>query len=234
MTRPDFGIDEAEQDLRRYVSRMLLGCSQSGEQVVGWLRSRGHSEDAAHWALHGLILRGALIVEPWFPGPGSGGHAMYRGGWGNYLNIAVRPTDRPSDAHGPPLTGGGYPERRDASVPPPPVAASQHEAPAAIPTPATAPEAQPVATSKHVKLFGPGEQPVVKNEKKPILTKARYDVVKALLDAGEAGLHKDALAVKSKHSEPQKRLYELVKDRDWKSVIQLPGTNGQGKGYRIL
>ena len=93
---------------------------------------------------------------------------------------------------------------------------------------------QPVAASKHVKLFGPGEQPVVRGKKKAALTKARYDVVKALLDAGEAGLHKDALAVKSKHSEPQKRLYELVKDRDWKSVIQLPGRNGQGKGYRIL
>jgi hypothetical protein len=47
-------------------------------------------------------------------------------------------------------------------------------------------------------------------------------------------LSKDALAHKCKHSEPQKRLYELVKDRDWNAVIRLPGKNGQGKGYRIL
>lgn len=93
---------------------------------------------------------------------------------------------------------------------------------------------QPVIESKFVQLFGPGEQPRVRDKKKPILTKARYDVVAALIRAGEAGLHKDTLAEKSKHSEPQKRLYELVKDQDWKSVICLPGKNGQGKGYRIL
>ena len=95
--RPDFGIDEAEHDLLRYVRGLPLECSQSGQQVVGWLRGEGHSEDAAHWALHTLLARGVLTLEPAIPDDragGGGGHAMYPGGWDNYRNIAVRPADR--------------------------------------------------------------------------------------------------------------------------------------------
>ena len=95
--------------------------------------------------------------------------------------------------------------------------------------------AKPVAQSNCVKLFGPGEQPIVNGKKKAILTKARYDVVQALLEAGESGLSKDDLDKKSGHSEARKLLNRLAeKDEDWVKVIRLPGKGGMGTHYRIL
>ena len=92
---------------------------------------------------------------------------------------------------------------------------------------------KPVAQSKRVMLFGPDEQPIVTEKRKSILPKARYDVVQALIEAGESGLSKDDLDAKSGHSDARKLLYALVKnDSDWKAAILLPGKGGMGKHYR--
>jgi class 3 adenylate cyclase len=89
---PECGIDEAERDLAQCLQGSPLGLPLLGEDVVQYLRMRGHSESAAHWALHDLIARGLLILEP--ADPFGGGVAIYPGGWHNYKNIAVQPTDR--------------------------------------------------------------------------------------------------------------------------------------------
>jgi hypothetical protein len=95
-------------------------------------------------------------------------------------------------------------------------------------------EVKAVAASKQVQLFGPGQQPIVKGKKKPALTKPRYDVVATLIRAGEAGLSKDALDKNSKHGDARRVLRRLADgDRDWRAVIQFPGTGGMGKHYRI-
>jgi nucleoside phosphorylase len=51
---------------------------------------QGHSEVAAHWALHRLISRSLLILASAVPD----GVMMYPGGWHNYRNIAVHPSDK--------------------------------------------------------------------------------------------------------------------------------------------
>lgn len=92
----------------------------------------------------------------------------------------------------------------------------------------------PVARSESgsVILYGRQDKPVVKGREKDILTAAQYDVVIALLRAGEKGLTKDELDRKSKHGDARKILYRLAeKDGDWKAAIQLPGKTG--RGYRI-
>jgi hypothetical protein len=64
------------------------------------------------------------------------------------------------------------------------------------------------------------------------LTKSRYDVVKALLDVGDAGLSKDELVTKSGHEDARGILKRLAKsDLDWKEVIQFARVTGGG--YRI-
>ena len=86
--------------------------------------------------------------------------------------------------------------------------------------------------SKLVKLFGRDEQPEVNGNRKPILTAARYDAVKALIEAGEGALSKDELDRKSGHTDARKLLKALAHDdADWAEVILFPGT--PGKGYRI-
>jgi len=83
-----------------------------------------------------------------------------------------------------------------------------------------------------LKLFGPGEQPEVNGKKKTTLTKARYDGIKALVEAGEDGLTKDELVKRSKHGDAVNSLKNLAKkDRDWKRVLQFAG--GTGKRHRI-
>ncbi|NLF73307.1 MAG: hypothetical protein GX575_30085 [Candidatus Anammoximicrobium sp.] len=90
----------------------------------------------------------------------------------------------------------------------------------------------PVCQSKAVKLFGPGEQPEVNGKKKTTLTKARYDAIKALVQAGENGLTKDELVKKSQHGDAVNSLKNLAKkDRDWERVLQFAG--GTGKRHRI-
>lgn len=91
---------------------------------------------------------------------------------------------------------------------------------------------RPVCESKAVKLFGPGEQPEVNGKRKPTLTPARYDAVKALIAAGESGLTKDELDRNSGHGDARKTLKRLAEnDRDWRKALSFPGTTG--KRYRI-
>lgn len=72
---------------------------------------------------------------------------------------------------------------------------------------------------------------VAGKEKK--LTTPQYDVVKALLAAGNDGLSKDALDQKGKHGDARKILSRLREsDPDWAKVIVMPGRPHSG-GYRI-
>ena len=90
----------------------------------------------------------------------------------------------------------------------------------------------PVCQSKAVRLFGPGEQPVVRGKKKDILTTPQYDVVQTLIEAGDSGLSKDQLVKKSGHGDARKIMKRLAnRDSDWKAVLVFPGT--PGRGYRI-
>jgi hypothetical protein len=93
-------------------------------------------------------------------------------------------------------------------------------------TPASPEEGQRVI------LRGPGERPIVRDGEKDPLSRAQYDVVKALLDAGERGLTKDGLDRQSKRGDARKILKRLAEsDPDWKAVIHFPGK--PGRGYRI-
>lgn len=72
-----------------------------------------------------------------------------------------------------------------------------------------------------------GDEPIVLGKRKPRLTRAKFDVVRALLEAGEFGLTKDQLDERSHHTEarkPLKRLHDS--DPDWAEVIHLPGRSG--------
>jgi hypothetical protein len=73
---------------------------------------------------------------------------------------------------------------------------------------------------------------MVQGKRKPALTNAAYDVVRALICAGENGLTKDALDHESKHGDARKIMRRLADgDRDWKAVLVFPGK--PGRGYRI-
>jgi hypothetical protein len=96
--------------------------------------------------------------------------------------------------------------------------------------PTTPPSAGP--ENVRVVLQGPGKPPIVKEKKKRVLTDPQYNVVQALLEAGEGGLTKDQLEQKSGHSDARGILSRLAKsDPDWGVVIHFPGTTG-GR-YRI-
>jgi hypothetical protein len=84
-----------------------------------------------------------------------------------------------------------------------------------------------------VKLRTRDQGPIVLGKEKSVLTEGEYNVVKALLDAGEAGLSKDKLDEKSGHTDARKILSRLSKaDPGWAAVIRMPGK--AGRGYRIL
>jgi hypothetical protein len=83
-----------------------------------------------------------------------------------------------------------------------------------------------------VELRGPAEGPIVLGKTKSKLTTAQYNVLKALLDAGEAGLTKDGLDRNSGHGDARKIMKRLAaSDPDWNAVLSFPGT--PGKKYRI-
>jgi hypothetical protein len=82
-------------------------------------------------------------------------------------------------------------------------------------------------------LGKPGDEPTVNGRTKPRLTGPRYDVVKALLSAGNDGLSHESLVRKSGHGDARRILKRLAdSDNDWSSVIQMAGDPG-GR-YRIL
>jgi hypothetical protein len=93
----------------------------------------------------------------------------------------------------------------------------------------------PIAESstKSVILYGRQHGPKVRGKIKNRLTNAQYDVVLALLQAGDRSLTKDQLNEKSKHGDARKVLRRLFNsDSDWESVIQLAGKTG--RGYQII
>jgi hypothetical protein len=101
---------------------------------------------------------------------------------------------------------------------------------ASIPAPEVAPRHQD--EGPRVVLRSPSERPSVCGEEKDRLTLAQYEVVQALLAAGERGLSKDELDRKSKRGDARKVLKRLAEsDPDWKAVIHFPGK--PGRGYRI-
>jgi hypothetical protein len=88
------------------------------------------------------------------------------------------------------------------------------------------------APKPRVVLRDRAEAPLVLGKEKRILTAPQYDVVKALLDAGDRGLTKDELENKSGHGDARKILKRLAnKDSDWGKVIQFARITGGG--YRI-
>lgn len=88
------------------------------------------------------------------------------------------------------------------------------------------------AQSPAVILAGKTKQPTVRGTPKSALRHAQYNVVKAVLDAGETGLTVDQLAQRSGHSDARGILKRLAdSDPDWQSVIHFPGKTGGH--YRI-
>src|SRR5262249_42069474 len=96
---------------------------------------------------------------------------------------------------------------------------------------ATGQGAQPLPVPT-VMLPKASEQPTVCGQTKSRLTFARYNIVKTLVMAGQAGLTGDELVKKSGHSGAVNTLKALARsDAEWGRAIQLPGVPG-GR-YRI-
>jgi hypothetical protein len=84
-----------------------------------------------------------------------------------------------------------------------------------------------------VTLGEPGEPVIVCGQVKPPLSRSKYRIVEALLEAWPAGLTKDELSDKANYSDPYKLLKELARsDQDWAEAIVFPGEGYRG-GYRI-
>jgi hypothetical protein len=106
--------------------------------------------------------------------------------------------------------------------------------PPSAPSPPASIYPPPIAESpsKSVLLYGRGDPPIVHGLPKRPLTKPRYEVVKVLLMAGDAGLSKSQLEDKSLHGDARRILSRLAEsDAGWDSVISFPGI--PGGGYRI-
>lgn len=91
---------------------------------------------------------------------------------------------------------------------------------------------QPRLRSKRVCLFRQEARTSIDGKPKKVLTFAQYNVVEALIQAGDEGLTKDTLVDRSGHTGAREILTRLAEsDDDWKSVIQFAGVTG-GR-YRI-
>ena len=84
------------------------------------------------------------------------------------------------------------------SADPPPPAGSDDPTGRTGPPP---PGGEPANPGPPVVLGKPTDEPIVNGKRKPRLTAPRYDVIRALLAAGEDGLSKDSLATESGHSD---------------------------------
>jgi hypothetical protein len=95
-------------------------------------------------------------------------------------------------------------------------------------------EAIPAADppSPAVILAGKTKQPIVRGKPRPVLRLAQFNVVKALVDAGDTGLTVDQLVQQSGHADARGILKRLAdSDPAWRAVIHFPGKAG-GR-YRI-
>jgi len=82
-------------------------------------------------------------------------------------------------------------------------------------------------------VAGQTKQPVVRGKTKPVLRPAQFNVVKALVNAGETGLTLDQLVHQSGHSDARGILRRLAdSDPDWRSVIHFPG-KGRSLPHRV-
>jgi hypothetical protein len=92
--------------------------------------------------------------------------------------------------------------------------------------------APPTTPSPAVTLAGKTKQPIVRGKPKPVLRLAQFNVVKALVDAGDTGLTVDQLVQQSGHADARGILKRLAdSDPDWRAVIHFPGKSGGH--YRI-
>jgi hypothetical protein len=89
------------------------------------------------------------------------------------------------------------------------------------------------AAPRPVILGERGDSVIVLGKCKPRLTCAQYDVIRALLVAGDNGLTKDELDAMSDHTAARKILRRLrASDSDWAAVIQMAGR--PWRRYRIF
>ncbi|MFO0852412.1 MAG: hypothetical protein U0871_28205 [Gemmataceae bacterium] len=105
----------------------------------------------------------------------------------------------------------------------------------ASPSTTPSPEPVPAATEPPVEklvLNRRGEQPVVLGKPHPPLTETQFNVITALVEAGDDGLSQVELLKRSGHSDARNVLKRLAKSSpEWAMVIQFPGH--RGVGYRI-
>jgi hypothetical protein len=87
----------------------------------------------------------------------------------------------------------------------------------------------PISVAPPLLILGkPGQPVIVRGRRKGRLSDSQYAVVKALVDAGEAGLDGRRLVEKSGYKDARRILAKLVNsDRDWKAITALPGKRGE-------
>ena len=110
-----------------------------------------------------------------------------------------------------------------------------HESPLNVPNTRVPPPEQDITAGRqpNVILREPHEGPIVCGRTKERLSRARYQVVKALLEARRP-VSKDELDVLSGRTDARKHLTALARlDADWESVIVFPEKAGRGYSIRI-
>jgi hypothetical protein len=104
--------------------------------------------------------------------------------------------------------------------------------PAAQAPPGPIKSVTPPAKSRVV-LRGQHEPPLIDDQQTEVLTRAQYDVVRALLDAFPDRLTKDQLDKQSKRGDARKIMKRLAdSDLRWQAVLLFGGRTGGGYGIR--
>jgi hypothetical protein len=88
-------------------------------------------------------------------------------------------------------------------------------------------------TRPAVVLDKPRARPKVRGQEVEALTPPRANVIMALLKAWPKSLSKAELPKRSGHPDAVNLLKEVAKLPGWDSAIELPGSKGRGRGYRI-
>ena len=94
---------------------------------------------------------------------------------------------------------------------------------------------QPAERRPAVVLVTPTEKPLIRGVKQPHpLTPAQANVIMALLQAWPHGLRKDELPKRSGQPDAVNILKKIKAfSQEWDAAIELPGSRGRGRGYRI-
>lgn len=209
-----FGYMGPRQRSRDWVDRETL--ERIGKQIVGLLWTETPAGTVANAVQRGVseaVRLGFLDqrqYDAWRPGMPSGS------GWRCMLRATPYGVRRANSREGMPQ-GVGTPTGHLA-------ANGTTDTSPPVPDNKAAPRNAPT-----VQLGRPGEPCIVLGRRKPPLTDAQHAVVSALVEAGDAGLNKDALEVVRPSA--RRILKKLCEDADWAAAIVLPGqTNGR---YRI-